>query len=161
MLLPVLLEGEPQSSVIWYELFRQSPYFDRAISMPTSIAEKLTAVIAQIAAQGNAELLRLTVRKKWFERPGRIPAFALWVASRAVERGRDSGEDLVSELFREAQALLEHRGPRGRLDGDVAERLYQRLRSFQSTYQRGKWEPLRIVKDANFLWIEAGDLGHH
>ena len=25
MLLPVLLEGEPQSGVIWYEIFRQSP----------------------------------------------------------------------------------------------------------------------------------------
>ena len=26
MLLPVLLEGEPQSGVIWHESFRQSPY---------------------------------------------------------------------------------------------------------------------------------------
>jgi hypothetical protein len=122
--------------------------------MTTSTADKLAAVIAQIAAQGNAEVLRLTVLKKWFERPERLPAFALWVASRAVERGRDSGEDLVSDLCREAQALLEHRGPRGRLDRDAAQRLYQRVRSFQSTYQRGKWGPVRIVKDPNLLWIE-------
>ena len=61
--------------------------------MPISTTDKLIAVIAQIAAHGNAEVLRLTVLKKWFERPGRLPAFALWVASRAVEQGRDSGED--------------------------------------------------------------------
>jgi hypothetical protein len=58
--------------------------------MPASTTDKLTAVIVQIAAQGNAEVLRLTVPKKWFERPGRLPAFALWVASRAVEQGRYS-----------------------------------------------------------------------
>ena len=51
-----------------------------AIGMPTSTADKLTAVIAQVAAQGNADVLRLTVLKNWFERPGRLQAFALWVA---------------------------------------------------------------------------------
>ena len=121
--------------------------------MPTSTADKLTAIVTQIAAQGNADVLRLTVLKKWFERPGRLPAFALWVASRAVEQGRYS-EESVSVLFGEARALLEHRGPRGRLDRDAAERLYQRVRSFQSTYQRGKWGPVRIVKNANLLLIE-------
>ncbi|MCU0299760.1 MAG: hypothetical protein MUF33_14770 [Candidatus Nanopelagicales bacterium] len=121
--------------------------------MPTSTADKLTAIVTQVAAQGNADVLRLTVLKKWFERPGRLPAFALWVASRAVEQGRYS-EESVSVLFGEARALLEHRGPRGRLDRDAAERLYQRVRSFQSTYQRGKWGPVRIVKNANLLLIE-------
>jgi hypothetical protein len=121
--------------------------------MPTSTADKLTAVVTQIAAQGNVEVLRLTVLKKWFERPGRLPAFALWVASRAAGQGRDA-EESVSVLCGEARALLEHRGPRGRLDRDAAERLYQRVRSFQSTYQRGKWGPVRIVKDANLLLIE-------
>jgi hypothetical protein len=75
------------------------------------------------------------------------------VASRAVEQGRYS-EESVSVLFGEARALLEYRGPRGRLDRDAAERLYQRVRSFQSIYQRGKWGPVRIVKDANLLLIE-------
>ena len=121
--------------------------------MPRSTTDKLIAIVAQITAQGNVEVLRLTVLKKWFERPGRLPAFALWVASRAAGQGRDS-EESVSVLFGEARALLEHRGPRGRLDRDAAERLYQRVRSFQSTYQRGKWGSVRIVKDANLLLIE-------
>lgn len=100
--------------------------------MPTSTADKLTAVIGQIAAQGNAEALRLTVLKKWFERPGRLPAFALWVASRAVEQGRYSGES-ASDLFADTQQLLQHRGIGGGLDRDAAERLHHRLRSYQST----------------------------
>jgi hypothetical protein len=77
--------------------------------MPTSTADKLTAIVTQIAAQGNADVLRLTVLKKWFERPGRLPAFALWMASRAVEQGRYSGES-ASDLFAETQTLLRHRG---------------------------------------------------
>ena len=127
---------------------------DLAIHMPISTTDKLAAVIAQIAAHGNAEVLRLTVLKRWFERPGRLPAFALWVASRAVERGRDSGEDLVSDLFREAQALLEHRGPGGGLDRDPAERLHRRLRSYQNSYLKLKWGAARMVKNANLLLIE-------
>lgn len=121
--------------------------------MPTSTTDKLTAVIAQIAAQGNAELLRLTVLKKWFERPGRLPAFALWVASRAVEQGRYSG-DWASDLFAETQTLLRHWGSGGGLDRDAAERLHHQLRSYQSNYQKLKWGAARVVKDANLLLIE-------
>ena len=35
MLLPVLLEGEPQSGVIWYEMFRQSPYLEPVAARST------------------------------------------------------------------------------------------------------------------------------
>ena len=121
--------------------------------MPTSTSDKLTAVIAQIAAQGNAEVLRLTVLKKWFERPGRLPAFALWVASRAVEQGRDANES-ASDLFVEAQALLRDQGPGGALDQSAAERLHRRLRSYQSSYLKLKWGAVRVVKDANLMLIE-------
>ena len=121
--------------------------------MPTSTAVKLTAVVTQTAAQGNAEVLRLTVLKKWFERPGRLPAFALWVASRAVEQGRCSGES-ASDLFAETQMLLQHQGSGGGLDRNEAERLHHRLRSYQSTCQKMKWGAARVVKDANLLLIE-------
>lgn len=121
--------------------------------MPKSVADKLSAVIAQIDECGNADLLRLTVLKKWFERPGRLAAFALWVASRAVVHGSGLGEP-ASALFREVHELLWHREIGGGLDRRAAERLYHRLRSFQSTYQRGKWGPVRIVTNAKLLLIE-------
>ena len=121
--------------------------------MLTTTADKLTAVIAQIAAQGNAEVLRLTVLKKWFERPGRLQAFALWVAWRALEQGR-AAEAPDSDLFAEAEMLLLHRGPGGRLYRDAAERLHRRLQSFQNTYKRFKWGSVRIVRDANLMLIE-------
>jgi hypothetical protein len=121
--------------------------------MPTPTADKLTAVIAQVAAEGNADVLRLTVLKKWFQRPGRLQAFALWVAWRALEQGR-AAEAPASDLFAEAEMLLLRRGPGGRLYRDAAERLHRRLQSFQDTYKRLKWGSVRIVRDANLMLIE-------
>ncbi|MEE4144747.1 MAG: hypothetical protein V2I26_08110 [Halieaceae bacterium] len=45
--------------------------------MPPSVIDKLSAVITEIEERGNADRLRLTVLKKWFERPGRLTSFAL------------------------------------------------------------------------------------
>jgi len=45
--------------------------------MRTAVPEKILKIIDDIDTQGNASLTRLTVLKKWFERPGRLPAFAL------------------------------------------------------------------------------------
>jgi len=126
---------------------------EHSTGMPKSVADKLSAVIAQVAECGNADVLRLTVLKKWFERPGRLTAFALWAASRAAERGGELGES-TSDLFREAQALLRHPGAGGGIDPTAAERLYHRLRSFQNTYRKAKWGSVRIVNDANLLLIE-------
>ena len=49
--------------------------------MRTNIPEKLLKIADAIAEQGNVPLTRLTVLKEWFERPGRLLAFAVWVAS--------------------------------------------------------------------------------
>jgi hypothetical protein len=40
--------------------------------MPTSVTYKLSAVITEIDARGNADLQCLTVLKRWLERPGRL-----------------------------------------------------------------------------------------
>jgi hypothetical protein len=37
MLLLVLLDGEPQSGVIWYEIFRQSPYSSTSSTLQTVV----------------------------------------------------------------------------------------------------------------------------
>ena len=58
-----------------------------------------------IAACGNAKLARLTVLKKWFDQRGRLPSFAIWVASRASSGKAKTGGE-AAELFRQARALL-------------------------------------------------------
>ena len=52
--------------------------------MRTNIPEKLLKIVEEIDENGNASLTRLTVLKKWLERPERLSAFAIWVAARAV-----------------------------------------------------------------------------
>ena len=54
--------------------------------MRTNIPEKLLKIVEEIDENGNASLTRLTVLKKWLERPERLSAFAIWVAARAVSR---------------------------------------------------------------------------
>lgn len=41
--------------------------------MSTDVPEKLLAIVEEIDAHGSASLTRLTVLKKWFEHPGRLP----------------------------------------------------------------------------------------
>jgi len=73
--------------------------------MRTSVPEKLLAIIDEIDEQGQASPTRLTVLKKWFARPERLSAFAIWVAARAVSRkGKTSGA--AATLFLEARTLL-------------------------------------------------------
>lgn len=121
--------------------------------MRISIAAKLDAIIGQINETGNADPLRLTVLKKWFERPGRLAAFAIWIASQAVSRGgRATGP--ARDLFRETQELLWGCSVGGELDPVAAERLHRRLRAFQNTYKRLKWGAVRIVTESNLLLVE-------
>ena len=46
--------------------------------MRTNIPEKLLKIVEEIDEHGNASLTRLTVLKKWLERPERLSAFAIW-----------------------------------------------------------------------------------
>ena len=95
--------------------------------MQTLVPEKLLKIIEDIDEQGDANLTRLTVLKKWFEKPGRLMPFAQWIASRASSRkGKTKGE--AAELFREARKLLEDNQEHSpKLDQASAERLHSRL----------------------------------
>ena len=52
--------------------------------MRAAVPEKIRKVIDDIDTRGNVPLTRLTVLKKWFERPNRLPVFGLWVARQAA-----------------------------------------------------------------------------
>jgi hydroxymethylpyrimidine/phosphomethylpyrimidine kinase len=71
--------------------------------MRTPVPEKLLAITEEIDTRGFANLTRLTVLKQWFERPGRLPAFGLWIAKRAAGRkGKTQGA--AGALLDEAKA---------------------------------------------------------
>jgi hypothetical protein len=73
--------------------------------MRTNIPEKLLKIAGDIDEHGCANLTRLVVLKKWFERPERLAVFAIWTATRATSRkGKTAGP--AAELFREARTLL-------------------------------------------------------
>jgi len=122
--------------------------------MRTNTPEKVLKIAADIEAQGQANLTRLTVLKKWFERPRRLTAFALWVAARATSRKGKAG-GAASGLFRETRALLAGLDKfRPALDRKAAESLYDRLREFQHEHQRQKWVSVRIVHNWSLLLVE-------
>ncbi|HUB68205.1 MAG TPA: hypothetical protein VL981_12035 [Candidatus Methylacidiphilales bacterium] len=69
------------------------------------VPQKLLKIVEDIDARGNVNLTKLTALKKWFEHPGQLPAFAVWIARRAVARkGKASGA--AAEFFRKARTLL-------------------------------------------------------
>lgn len=124
--------------------------------MRTNIPEKLLKISDEIAAQGHANLTRLTVLKQWFERPARLSAFALWVAARANSRkGRTAGA--AGELFMEGRALLGKVHPYfPQVDREAAQQLHDRLREFQNEYQQQQWGPVRIIHHWNLMLVEQG-----
>ena len=122
--------------------------------MRTSTPEQLLKIVDEIDAKGQASLTRLTVLKKWFERPKRLSAFALWTAARAVSRkGKTGGAAAV--LFLEARALLaglDKTTPK--LNRQAAQRLHDRLQDFHNEYKNQQWGPVRIVHSWNLLLVE-------
>jgi hypothetical protein len=124
--------------------------------METDIPEKLLAIADDIAAHGNVNLTRLTVLKKWFERPARLSAFAIWVAARANSRkGKTAG--VAAELFQEGRVLLAMVNPYApQVDREAAQRLHDRLQAFQNEYMHQQWGPVRIVHNWNLMLVEQG-----
>jgi hypothetical protein len=122
--------------------------------MRTNIPEKLLEIAGDIDERGSANLTRLTVLKKWFERPERLSAFAVWIATRATSsKGKTGG--VAAELFQAARTLLaglDRFHPK--LDHQVAEILHGRLRDFQDEYQKQRWGPVRIAHNWNLMLIE-------
>ena len=127
--------------------------------MRTQVPEKLLAIIEEIDAQGSASLTRLTVLKKWFEHPGRLSAFGLWIAKRAAGRkGKTKAE--AGALLDEARALLGTTATREgflrTVEPGAAKRLHDRARDFQNEFQHQQWGPVRIIQCWPILLVEQG-----
>jgi len=127
--------------------------------MRTEVPEKLLAIVDEIDAHGSANLTRLTVLKKWFEEPGRLPAFGLWIAKRAAGRkGKTKAE--AGALLDEARALLGTTATREgflrAVSPDAAKRLHDRARDFQNEFQPQQWGPVRIIHCWPLLLVEQG-----
>jgi hypothetical protein len=125
--------------------------------MPTSVPEKLLKLAADIESDGDAPLTRLTVLKKWFERPGRLPAFAEWMGHRVIsQKGKASGKAVA--LFRDAKKLLKEidkADPVLSLGArEVASQLHQRLRKFQNVYRATRWGQIRSIENWPLLLVD-------
>lgn len=106
--------------------------------MRTEVPEKLLAIVDEIDSRGSANLTGLAVLKKWFEHPGRLSAFGLWVAKRAAGRkGKTKGE--AGRLLDEARALLGSTATFKDflrvVDRGLAEQLHDQARDFQNEIQ--------------------------
>ncbi len=125
--------------------------------MPTGIPEKLLKIVDDIASMGNVPLTRLTVMKKWLEPPGRLAAFALWMAFHAIsEKKKQTGE--AANLFRESKALLKnldaHFPVLSAEQRTVASALHGRMRDFQNDYTDTRWARVRNIKIWELLLVE-------
>lgn len=127
--------------------------------MRTAVPEKILAIIDAIEAKGNAPLTRLTVLKNWFERPGRLATFGLWVARRAAGRkGKTKGE--YGALLQETSRLL---GPASTLesylaqpDRHAAKDLHDRARASQAEFKKLEWGSARVVRCWPLFLVEQG-----
>lgn len=127
--------------------------------MRTSVPEKIQQIVVDIDAKGHASLTRLTVLKKWFERPGRLPAFGLWIARRAAGcPGKTKGQ--AGALLDEVRALLGPASTREsvfqRIDRRAAESLHDRAKAFHSDFENQSWGPVRLIHCWPVLLVEGG-----
>lgn len=122
--------------------------------MRTDIPEKLIKITSIIEEDGQAALTRLTVLKKWFEKPDRLQAFAVFIAKRACSRkGKSSGE--TAEFFRDAKMLLSEASLLNPVIArNDAEELYFRLKNYQNEEKKIGWNTVRIIKNHNLNLIE-------
>jgi hypothetical protein len=129
--------------------------------MRTQVPEKLLAIVEEIDAHGSANLTRLTVLKKWFEHPGRLCAFGLWIAKRSAGRkGKTKAEAAAGALLNEAHALLGTTATREGflrpVDPGAAKLLHDRAREFQNEFRQQQWGPVRIIHCWPLLLVEQG-----
>ena len=113
--------------------------------MRTNVSEKLLAIVEKIDTHGSASLTRLTVLKKWFESPGRLSAFGLWVA-REVAGRKGKTKAGAGVLLDEARALLGSAATGEsacqQINRAAAKSLHDRARDFQNDFQRQRWGPV-------------------
>ncbi len=121
--------------------------------MRTNVPEKLLQIVEEIDAHGQANLTRLTVLKKWFVCPGRLPAFGLWVARRSAGR-KGTTKGPARALLDEVRVLL--RSESTPINRRAAKSLQARARNFQNEYDHHRWVSLRIVHCGPLLLVEKG-----
>lgn len=127
--------------------------------MRTNVPEKLLAIVEGINTHGSASLTRLTVLKKWFEHPGRLPAFGLWIAKRAAGRkGKTKAEAgaLLDEAHAQLGTTATREGFLRAVEPGAAKRLRDRARDFQNEFQNQQWGPVRIIHCWPLLLVEQG-----
>ena len=128
-------------------------------AMRSAVPEKLRKVIHDIHTRRNVSLTRLTVLKKWFERPGRLPVFGLWIARQAAGR-KGKTQDGADALLDDARALLGSAATKDsvlqQIDREAARSLYDRARDFQNEFQKQQWGSVRIIHCWPLLLVEEG-----
>lgn len=110
-------------------------------------------IVAQIDRNGSAELVRLTVLKTWFDKPGRLIAFALWIAQQATT-GKPPASATEAALLAHARELLAEISARGDLNPPAMRDLHGRLQDFQSDYRSRNWGHVRLVHSHALMLIE-------
>jgi|GEM_PF-5160178 len=102
---------------------------------------------------------QIAAPKKWFERPGRLPAFGLWIAKRAAsQKGKTKGA--AGALLDEARTLLGTTATREDFLRVVAPRaaklLHDRAQDFQNEFERHQWGAVRIIHCWPLLLVDRG-----
>ncbi len=124
--------------------------------MNKSTPEKLAKIVKQIEEAGSATLTKLTVLKKWFEKPSRISSFAIFIAIKAYANRNKEINDSI-ELYKAANELLKNVDLfKPDISNIEAEKLYIHLKKFQSEYKGSSWEDIRVINDMNLFLIEEG-----
>lgn len=127
--------------------------------MRTQVPEKLLTIVEEMDTHGFASLTRLTVLNEWFEHPGRLPAFGLWIAKRAAGR-KGKTKAAAGALLDEARALLGTTATReGFLrapEPRAAKLLHDRARDLQIESEPQIWGPVRIIHCWPLLLVEQG-----
>lgn len=127
--------------------------------MQSSLSSKILKIIDDIELKGNVNQTRLTVLKKWFERPGRMEVFGLWVARRAAAIDCEPADEAAAMLD-EARALLGT--AQGRedmfdvIDPEAGRSLIRRAKAFQNTYRNVPFNQVRLIDCWPLLLVEHG-----
>lgn len=126
--------------------------------MRTKVPEKLQKIIEEIDQNHYARTTRLTVLKKWFEKPERIRSFGIWMANRAVEIGSETTDkEDEKALFDEARLLLTDVNLfEPLMDRDSTRKFTDRLREFQNDYKSIPFGSCRLIKNWKLMLVEEG-----
>ena len=124
--------------------------------MRTHVPGKLISIADQIEEGGSVALTKLTVLKKWFERPSRLSSFAIFVAKNACSREDTTTPD-AAILFREARQLLAELDVYApNIPRVEAEKLHRRLKEFQNEYKNSSSGKVRLIYNQNLFFVEEG-----